>query len=227
MRLILLLAAGLAAAAPAQDPAPPEPKKPEAPAAKPQDAGKSKLEPIAVGAKLPKGFALRDLDGKEQKFDDLHGKVVVLHFWSDRCPAEVNAEPKLNALAKEFADKGVVVLGIAANANEIGEKPAESAFAAKDEKERPYGNLRSKAKESAVNHAILVDHGAVLGRLLDAKTTPHCFVVDKEGTLAYGGALDDDGGNKKGDKATQHVRDAVQALLAGEKVALATTKPYG
>lgn len=208
----------LCALAVAQDPSPkPDPKpapKAEAP------------KVLALGDQLPKGMSLRAIDGKIQLMDDLKGKVVVLHFWSTTCPWEELAEPKINAIADAFAGKDVVVLGIAANANEIGEPPAPEAFDEKDAAKRPYPKLRAKAAEIKANHAILVDHDAVLGKLLDARTTPHCFVFDKELKLQYQGALDDDGQGKK-TSPTRYVHDAVSSLLAGDKPGVQTTKPYG
>ncbi|HEX6813806.1 MAG TPA: redoxin domain-containing protein [Planctomycetota bacterium] len=205
----------------AQDPTPPAPKPATEPPAAAPEAAPTK---IALGDALPKGLSCRTIDGKLQSLDDLKGKVVVFHFWSTTCPWEKVAEPKLNALSAEFADKGVVVLGIAANAGEIGPAPDEKAFDSKDEAQLPYAELRKKAKSVQINHAILVDQGARIGKMLDAKTTPHCFVFDKEGKLQYTGALDSDG---KKTEATPHVKDAITALLAGEKPALQTTKPYG
>ena len=201
-----------------------EPPKPTPPAPAPAPAPADK--PLAIGDALPKGLSLRGIDGKVQSFDALKGKIVVLHFWSTTCPSEVVAEPKLNALSAEFADKGVVVIGIAANANEIGSAPEAKEWEGKDADKLPYGKLRAKAKESNTNHAILVDHEAQLGRLLDAKTTPHCFVFDKEGKLQYQGALDDD---ERGSKPTplQYVRNAVVALQAGDQPGVSITKPYG
>lgn len=218
MQPILTLGAMLAlwTCAVAQDPTP-KPPAPPAPAAD---------KVLGIGDELPKGLSFRTIDGKLQAIDDLRGKVVVLHFWSTTCPWEVLAEPKLNALSAEFADKGVVLLGVAANANEIGSVPDAKEFDGKDADKLPYGKLRAKAKEVKVNHAIVVDHEARLGRLLDAKTTPHCFVFDKEGKLQYQGALDDDGQGKK-ESPTQYVRDAVVALLANEKPGIPVTKPYG
>jgi thiol-disulfide isomerase/thioredoxin len=216
----LFVAVALAAAVAAQDPAPkPQPK----PAPEPKAEAPKVL---AIGDALPKGMSMRAIDGRIQLLDDLKGKVVVLHFWSTTCPWEVLAEPKINAIADAFAGKDVVVLGIAANANEIGEPPAAEAFDEKDADRRPYPKLRAKAAEIKANHAILVDHGAVLGKLLDAKTTPHCFVFDKELKLQYQGALDDDGQGKK-TSPTRYVHDAVESLLAGDKPGVQTTRPYG
>ncbi len=211
----LLLASTLASFAAAQDPAPkpPEPQKPKV---------------LTVGDTLPKGLSLRALDGKVHTLDSLRGKVVVMHFWSTTCPYEVAAEPKLNALADEFRAKDVVVLGIAGNAEEIGPVPDPKEFEHEDASKRPYAAARKKAAESKVNHTILVDHGGdTLGKLLDAKTTPHCFVFDKEGKLRYQGALDDDPQGKKQEQTFRYVHSAVTALLADEAPPVTTTKPYG
>ena len=67
----------------------------------------------------------------------------------------------------------------------------------------------------------------MLARLLEARSTPHCFVFGKDGVLGYRGALDDDPrGNNEPNRA-QYVKIAVESLLAGEKVPTAETQPYG
>lgn len=200
----------------AQDPVP-------APAPKPAE----KPAPLILGGKVPAGTVLRDLQGKEVDLGALRDKVVVLHFWSTTCPYEAAAEPKLNQLASDFAGKDVVVFGVAANQNEIGEPPAPEAFAAEDPQARPYASLRQKVAKSELNHSILVDHDAVLGKLLDARSTPHCFVFDRQGALRYRGALDDDPKGKNAPSTAQYVRIAVDSLLAGEKVPTEETQPYG
>lgn len=207
----------LCAALLAQDPAP---------APRPAADGQAP-KVLALGDALPKDLTLRDLAGKAHKLGDLRGKIVVLHFWSATCPWEVVAEPKINALATDYEKKGVVVLGVAANAGEIGEAPDAKAFADQDEAARPYPKLRKKVAEVGVNHAILADHGAVLGKLLDGRTTPHLYVFDKEGVLRYTGALDDDGKGKSPERAANYVRNAVDALLDGKPVEVASTQPYG
>jgi thiol-disulfide isomerase/thioredoxin len=206
-------------------PVKPEPAKPEP--AQTEPAAKPKEEPLKVGATVPGTLALTGVDGKAFQFEEVRGKVVVIHFWSTDCPWEKAAEPKIMKLRDDFKDKDVVVLAINANQNEIGAKPAADAFAEKDEAKQPYSRLREKSKASKFNHRILVDHGATVAKQFQAKTTPHCFVLDPKGVLAYSGALDNDASDRLGDKAEQYVRRAVDALLAGKKVETDTTKPYG
>ena len=72
------------------------------------------------------------------------------------------------------------------------------------------------------------DHSGKVGRLYAMKTTPHMFVIDKNGVLAYQGAIDDRP-EPEGDprKARNYVREAVNKLLKGEKVEVTQTKSYG
>ncbi|MCA8951528.1 MAG: redoxin family protein [Planctomycetes bacterium] len=219
-----LVAAGLAA----QDPRP-APAPPPTPAPAPAPTGEKPAPPavLELGDELPADITLHDLDGRLHTFGDLRGKVVVLHIWSSTCPWEIVAEPKINGLADSYRDRGVVVLGLAANVNEIGKKPEPAAFEAKAAEDRPYPGLRRKAAESEVNHPILVDHGARVARLLDGRTTPQMFVFDSKGRLVYTGALDNDGRGSKPESAANYVRAALDATLAGEAVGLPRTKPYG
>jgi len=69
----------------------------------------------------------------------------------------------------------------------------------------------------------------VISKAYEAKTTPHMFVVNKEGTLVYAGAIDDRASFKQEDipGAKNYVREAVNAVLDGKPVETASTKPYG
>lgn len=55
------------------------------------------------------------------------------------------------------------------------------------------------------------------------------YVIDKEGTLVYAGAIDDTPSVKAEDikTSTNYIRTTIDALEAGEKVAVSATKPYG
>ena len=72
------------------------------------------------------------------------------------------------------------------------------------------------------------DSSGAIGHLYDMKTTPDMYVIDKNGTLVYEGAIDDRP-EPSGDPRTanNYVRDAVDELIAGKPVAISETKPYG
>jgi thiol-disulfide isomerase/thioredoxin len=170
--------------------------------------------PFAVGATVPKDVSFKDIDGKDHAIGDYRGKVVFIHFWSIVCPYEKLAEPKCIEIQKAYGDKGVVEIAINANQKEIAGGP-------------PYASLRDHAQSAGVNFLITVDPGNKLTDLFGGQSTPHCFVIDKDGVLRYSGALDDDPKGAKGAQAISYVRDALDAVLAGKPVGTPTTKPYG
>ncbi len=183
-----------------------------------QEKEKAKVEALKLGATVPETLSLPDMDGKLRSFKDYRGKVVVIHFWSDLCPAEKHADPVMKAMEEYYAKKDVVLVAINSNQNELGPKPERDADYSK-----LYPNLRKKIKEIGHTHQLLIDHGNVVSDLLGAKSTPHCYVLDKQGKIAYVGALD--GGPSAPEKT--YVRDAADQLLEGKPVAVAETKPYG
>jgi hypothetical protein len=97
------------------------------------------------------------------------------------------------------------------------------------------GNMNSgEAMEYRAAHHLtathyLLDPEGTVGKLYGAKTTPHMFVIDATGTLAYMGAIDDkpspDTASLTG--ADNYVKDAIDSLLAGQKVATQSTQSYG
>jgi hypothetical protein len=82
---------------------------------------------------------------------------------------------------------------------------------------------------NAAPTAVLLDPTGVLGHLYDAKTTPHMFIINPQGTLIYNGAIDDrpttDVSDVKG--ANNYVTAALDEATAGKPVAVSTSRPYG
>jgi hypothetical protein len=86
------------------------------------------------------------------------------------------------------------------------------------------------ADRKAAPTAVLLDDDGKVGRLYGASTTPHMFVIDKAGTVAYMGAIDDKPTTSRESVATArpYVREALIALREGKPVAAPTsTRPYG
>jgi thiol-disulfide isomerase/thioredoxin len=177
-------------------------------------AGREPAAPVQVGSVVPNDVVLTGIDGKTHTLGDYRGKVVFLHFWSIVCPYEKLAEPKCIALEKEYAGKGVVQIAIDANQGEL-------------KGGAPYASLREHAEKAGVNFLVTVDPGNVVTDVFGGQSTPHCFVIDRDGILRYAGALDDDPRGSKGAAAVSYVRDALDAVLAGRAVGTPTTRPYG
>lgn len=195
----------------------------DAPVEKPKPADEEKPKTLKLGSTVPADLKMMSVDGKEVSFESLRGKVVVIHFWSDRCPAERHADPIFKQMDERYAkSKDVVLLGVASNQRELGEQPGE-----KDDYKDFYKGLKKKRKSVGWTHDLVVDHGNRVSKLFQARSTPHCYVIDKKGKIQYTGALDDDPRGKKGDKATNYCNDAVAAILEGKAPKVTSTKPYG
>jgi hypothetical protein len=77
--------------------------------------------------------------------------------------------------------------------------------------------------------AVLLDPSGMVGRLYGAKTTPHLFVIDKNGALQYMGGIDSIATADIEDiaKAEPYLKEALLAVTQGQPVAHAVTRPYG
>lgn len=166
----------------------------------------------AIGKPAPE-FALKDIEGKEHKLSDYKGKVVVLEWTNHQCPV-VNFYHKKNATTKTlemFEDEPVVWLAI------------DSSHFCADKKV----DIQKWSETNKVGYPILLDAAGTVGHQYGAKTTPHMFVIDQKGNLAYMGSLDDDTEMENKEDATNYVAEAITSLLDGSTVAVATTKSFG
>lgn len=184
------------------------------PPAKQQDKAAAKAG-AKIGDKAP-AFTLTDVNGKTFTLADAtkEGKIVVLQWFNPECPAvrmHHEKNPTFKNMAAEFQGKDVVMVAINSGAaGKQGTGQEENANA---------------AKEFGMTYPVLLDESGEVGKLYGAKVTPHMFVIDKTGTLAYAGAIDNSKGAKLGD--TNYVVNAVNELLAGQTVTTAETKAYG
>jgi peroxiredoxin len=172
---------------------------------------------VEVGKPAP-AFTLKNVDGKDVSLSDFKGKVVVLEWTNPGCPFVVGHYKNGNIpkLQKELTDKGVVWLAI--NSTNKNHKDYQTA-----------SEFKAQMAEWKANAShYLLDEDGKVGKLFDAKTTPHMFVIDKNGTLAYMGAIDDDRSTNGGkDAKVNYVKKAVEELLAGKEVSEKVTKQYG
>jgi len=86
-----------------------------------------------------------------------------------------------------------------------------------------------QTKQGVTATAYIRDVTGKLGRLFDAKTTPHLFVIGKDGTLVYQGAIDDQPNASVTNTTSAHnyVKAALAALRAGKPVETTSTPSYG
>jgi hypothetical protein len=164
---------------------------------------------------------LNDLDGKPVKLADYKGKVVVLEWYNPGCPfvraSHTSAKGGLHDLPQKAVQNGVVWIAI--NSSAAGHE----------------GNGAEASKKGAatfhMTYPILLDESGAVGHAYGATNTPNMYVIDKNGTLVYAGAIDNspdaEGESPTGPTLVNYVSDALDAVAAGKPVTVPQTKAYG
>ena len=151
-------------------------------------------------------FELPDLYGNPHRLSDQRGKIVIVNFWSCECPHSERTDRSTMACLVQWGG-AVAMLSIAANRSETISSVAEVV------------NARRLPK-------VLVDAEHVVADLYEAVSTPHVFVVDRDGSLRYRGAVDDVTFRKR--QVTRFfLKEVVEALLEGHLPTLTETPAYG
>ena len=181
-------------------------------------AAAATAQAVTVGKPAPE-FAAPDLQGKAVKLSDYRGKYVVLEWTNPECPyvrRHYNSG-NMPALQKELGAKDVVWLSV------------NSTNQASGEFKTPQEMAKWMSEQGAAPKATLIDKDSKVGKLYDARTTPHMYVIDPQGRLIYAGAIDDKRWASEAEtkKAKNHVRAALGEAMAGKPVSVAATSPYG
>jgi hypothetical protein len=172
-----------------------------------------------VGQAAP-DFTLTDLGGQSHRLSEYRGKTVVLEWVNPECPIvrkHYNKSGNIPQLQKTYTGQGVVWLSI------------NSAAAGK---EGDYDAAQARKWMEQVNAAptdYFRDSSGQVGHLYGAKTTPHLFIINPEGTLVYAGGIDSIPTADPADivKATNYVTEAMSELQSGKPISHPNTRPYG
>ncbi len=174
---------------------------------------------VEIGKAAP-DFTLTDLSGQTHKLSDYKGKTVVLEWNNPDCPIvrKHYESDNLPSLQRTATADGVVWLLI--NSGAKGQQGAD------------YSDAELKtwlAEHKAAPTEYFRDPDGKVGHLYAAQTTPHMFVITKDGTLVYDGAIDSISSANKADipRATNYVAAALADVKAGKPVEKAATHPYG
>ena len=173
---------------------------------------------VESGSPAP-DFKLEGVSGKPVSLSSLKGKIVVLEWLNHGCPfvKKHYGSQNMQTLQRKYTKEGVVWLSIISSAE------------GKQGYVTPGEGLKEKTEQQSVATDVLLDSKGTVGQLYGAKTTPHMYVIAKDGTLAYQGAIDDKADTEQASVkgARNYVAEAVDSLMAGKKVSVPSTKAYG
>lgn len=171
-----------------------------------------------IGKPAP-DFSATAIDGTSVSLSAYKGKTVVLEWTNHLCPfvAKQYDSGNMQKTQKAAVDGGAVWLSIVSSApGKEGHVTAEEA-------------QKIVADKGIMATARILDETGEIGQMYGAKTTPHMFVIDKDGLLVYMGAIDDDRGvdPKNVAGAKNYVLAALGDLAAGRPVETPQTESYG
>ncbi|MBI5946499.1 MAG: redoxin domain-containing protein [Chloroflexi bacterium] len=151
-------------------------------------------------------FELPDLEGGLHRLSDYRGKIVIVNFWSCECPHSERVDRAITAMFAQWRGE-VAMLSIAANRSENVEALKQAA----DARRLP---------------RVLHDAQCFVADLYEAQTTPHVFVIDRDGILRYRGAVDDVTFRNR-NPSRFFLNEAVESLLEGRLPPLTESPAYG
>jgi thiol-disulfide isomerase/thioredoxin len=178
---------------------------------------------LAIGAAAP-DFSLRGVDGKVYSLASFKdAKVLVIIFMCNHCPTSQAYEGRIIKMTSDYADKGVRVVGINPNSpgslrlDELGYSDVGDS----------YEEMKVRARDAGFNFPYLYDgETEAASKRYGPVSTPHVFIFDGARRLRYNGRFDD---MEDPARAPHHMdaRNAIDALLSGQSVAVATTPVFG
>ena len=171
-----------------------------------------------VGKKAP-DFTLDDLDGNQVSLASFAGKAVVLEWFNPGCPFVKRAHSAGSLVDAANRHTGAGVVWLAINSGGPGNQGADPA------------DNKAAAAQWKLTHPILLDPSGTTGKAYGATNTPHMFVIDKSGTVVYGGAIDNspdaEGPVARGRHVDQLRRRGARGARLGRRGGHAGHKPYG
>lgn len=154
-------------------------------------------EPVTMEVPAPELDGIEAwVNSKPLALRHLKGKVVVLHFWTFGCVNCIRNYPAYLGWHKEFAEKGVVVLGV---------------HTPETEGERVVERVRDMVKRHAIKYPVAVDGAAKTWKAWDNRWWPCTYLIDKEGYVRFRWDGELNWKEHKGEKA---MRERIERLLA-------------
>ena len=170
---------------------------------------------LEIGKPLPSAdIKMMDVSGKEVSLADSKGENGLLVIFScNTCPYVKLSESRIKEMGTVTKQNKVGMIVI--NSNEA-QRSEEDSFDA----------MKNYAKAQGYTFSYVLDKNSAVANAFGATRTPHCFLFDKAGKLAYRGAIDDN--IKEPNDAKEHyLKDAVVAVATGKAVKTSSTKSVG
>jgi peroxiredoxin len=167
---------------------------------------------IAIGTEAP-AFDLPGVDGRTHSLGDYgDAEALALVQSCNHCPYVQAWEDRMKTIQRDYADRGFRLVAI--SSNDAEHYPDDSLE-----------EMTARAQRLGFNFDYLYDEDQSVARALGSERTPEVFLFDRDRRLVYHGAIDDSRDDRS---VTRHyLRDALDALFAGEEPPVADTPAVG
>jgi peroxiredoxin len=177
---------------------------------------------LPIGSPAP-DFSLIGIDGKMHTLGEYsNAKILAVVFESNHCPVSIAYEGRIRQIYEDYKDKGVQLIAINPNnasairLNELGYTDSTDSL--------PEMKIRASLRH--IEWPYLYDgETQTTAAKFGAVATPHIFIFDQDRKLRYEGHIDDSTDITK--VKSQDARNAIDAILAGKPVPIATTRAFG
>ena len=176
---------------------------------------------LATGSSAP-DFELPGVDGKNHKLADYQDPILVVMFICNHCPTSQLYEGRMKKLVADYAAKGVGFVAINPN-DPKAVTPSELGYTDVSD---GLEDMKIRAEYRHFTFPYLWDGETQrVAQAYGAQATPHIFIFDKQRKLRYDGRIDNS--QRESLVKIQDARLALDALLAGQPVAVAHTPAFG
>ena len=161
---------------------------------------------LPLGTPAP-AFSLPDpASGETVSIKSASGKPLLVVFMCNHCPFVIHIMEAFTQLANELVGRGVSVVAI--SANDVDNFPDDSPE-----------KMAALAREQGFSFPYLYDASQEVARAYDAACTPDFYLFDAAHTLVYRGQFDAARPGNGVEVTGRDLREAAEALLAGERIA--------
>jgi peroxiredoxin len=164
---------------------------------------------LSIGEVAPT-FELPDTDGRSWSPGEGAVPAIVLVFTCNHCPYALAWHDRIAKAARDYPQ----VRFLAINSNDAERYPRDS-----------YEAMQRRVAGEEWPMPYLHDATQAVARAYGAEVTPDLFVLDRDRRLCYRGAADAD--YEDPSLNAGWLRDALDAVLAGEDPALEQSRPVG
>jgi thiol-disulfide isomerase/thioredoxin len=179
---------------------------------------------LSLGSAAPE-FKLPGADGRTHALQDFaSSKILVIICTCNHCPTAQYYEERVKKLVTDYREKGVAFVAISPNDAVNGVRPDELGYTDLGDS---LEEMKIRAKHRAFNLPYLYGGGEYepVSRAYGPVATPHTFVFDAERKLRYVGRIDDS--ERERFVKSHDLRNALEALLAGQEPPVTQTKVFG